>query len=666
MNNDIFNKLKLVITALIIFFFPLFFLPITQNFFVTNKLYLLGFGALTLLTISVIEFLLSRKIKWQKTEFDGPLALFVIAIALSVLITTTNKVQALLDPNLGLVAIFSLVVLYYYLVKAKQSLPIFKIISLSSLVLALITISNFFQPLKNVNLPKFWQFLKNPFFTPAGNLIDLAIFLAFVGLWQIVNLANKKRNEPEAKNLRHHLFTVVGLIFNLIGLLLTLYVIVHPQTLIKNAPSTIIVTPWRLSWYAAVEVLKNPLNALFGAGIDGFTNIFTRVKDFAYNQSPLWQINAFSVSRSALLHILTASGLFGLISFLLIFLKAKKITTNNVNKALLIFLGLIVIISPPSLTLFFVLSLGLAQINNNDPRESYSLDLVKMLPVYAGIGLISVVFVGGSFYFLGRSYAAEYIFNRALTNLQANKLKEGYQDMKQTIILNPYLEKYRLSFSQLNLAIANNLASKKKDKITNQDKQNISQAIQAAIAEAKAAVALDPTKAANWASLANLYRQILGFAKGADTWSISSFQRAIILDPQNPIYRINLGGLLYSLKNYSEASRLFEQAVGIKPNLANAHYNLAWTYYQQKKYTLAAAQMQNTLNLLDAKKNKADYDKAKKDLDKFKEMVPKKNQNVKTGPAAKQQPSQLKLPSPPPTKLKEKINLPNEASPEAK
>ena len=674
MNTNIFNKLKLTVTAVIIFFFPLFFLPITQNFFVTSKLYLLAFGALLLLGLSLVEFIFSRKIKWQKTAFDGPLMLFVVAVAFSVVITSTNKIQALLDPNLGLAVIFSLLVVYYYLVKAKDSLPIFKILASSTSILAIITITNFFQPLKNAHLPSAWQFLKNPFFTPAGNLISLALLLGFISVWQITNLANKKKTESEIRNLSHHIFAVVGLALNLVGLLLTLYVIIHPQTLVKNAPSTIVITPWRLSWYAAVEILKNPLNGLFGTGIDGFGTIFTRVKDFTYNQSTLWQINSFPVSRSALLHILTVGGLFSLIAFLLAFLKGKQILANkelaktnlNINKAILAYLVLIVLIAPPSLVLFFIVFFGLAQINDSSRDDQYALDLIKVLPVYGGIVLISFVFIIGSGYFLSRSYLSEYIFNRAINNLQQKKLKDGYQDMKQAIILNPYQEKYRLNFSQLNLAIANNLISKKKKKITNQDKQNISQAVQTAIAEAKAAVSLNPNKAANWASLADLYRQILGLAKGADGWSVSAFQRAIVLDPQNPIYRMNLGGLLYSLKNYSQARQVFGQTISLKPNWPNAHYNLAWTDYRQKNYQQAAAEMQNTLSLLDARKNKADYDKAKKDLEEFKKMLPKKQAVSSKSAVEKTQPTKLKLPSPPPTKLKEKINLPKEASPGAR
>jgi len=661
---NVFDKLRLGLVGLIVFLFPLFFLTITQSFFVTNKLYLIAFGAFTLLTISLAEFIFSRKIEWQKTSFDTPLMLFLIGVVLALVVTATNKVQALLNPNFGPIAIFSLIVLYYYMVKVKRSLPLFKILSFSSLILAIITIVSFFQPFKSVNLPASWQFLKSPFFTPAGNLINLSLFLSFVGLWQIVNLVSKKKEGTTMQNLSHHLFTVVGLILNLVGLLLALYIIIHPQAVVKNGPATIIITPWRLSWYAAVEILKNPLNALFGIGIGNFTTIFTRVKDFAYNQSPLWQTNTFSVSRSALLHILTASGLFGLISFLFLLLKAKHVAVDK-YKTLFAYLVLAVLIAPPSLVLFFIFFFGLAQIST-DLNEPYSLNLARVVPVYAGITLIGLAFVGGGFYFLGRSYLAEYTFNRAIVNLQNKKLKDGYQDMKQTIFLNPYQEKYRFTFSQLNLAIANNLASKKKDKITDRDKQNISQAIQTAIAEAKAAVTLNPKKASNWANLANLYRQILGFAKGADAWSISAFQRAIILDPQNLNYRVNLGGLLYSLKNYSQAGQVFSQAVAIKPNWANTHYNLAWTYYQQKKYQQAAAEMQNALSLLDPKRNKADYDRAQKDLNKFKEMLPKKEVPSAQKGAVKQQPPQLKLPSPPPTKLKEKLKLPKEASPEAK
>ena len=93
------------------------------------------------------------------------------------------------------------------------------------------------------------------------------------------------------------------------------------------------------------------------------------------------------------------------------------------------------------------------------------------------------------------------------------------------------MEKYHIDFSRLNLLIANNIARKDKDKITEQDRQTIAQAIQAAIAEAKNVVALNPQRSTNWENLALIYRNIINVAQGADQWTIAAYQRAIVTDP---------------------------------------------------------------------------------------------------------------------------------------
>ena len=57
--------------------------------------------------------------------------------------------------------------------------------------------------------------------------------------------------------------------------------------------------------------------------------------------------------------------------------------------------------------------------------------------------------------------------------------------------------------------IANNLAQKDPKKITEQDRQTITQAIQASISEGKTVVSLNPQKADGWQGLAVIYLNII-------------------------------------------------------------------------------------------------------------------------------------------------------------
>lgn len=657
-----------------LFIFPLFFLPFTQEFFLTNKLYFMAFSALFVLLISNIQYLISKKLSWKSLPTDLPVILFLITIGLSIIFSSPNKIQALLNSNFGLVLIFSLSILYFYLSRSPLITQLLNYLTTSSFILSLIVIVFFFQPFKNINFPQNLQFLKNPYFTPVGSQIDLAIFLGFFVLSGLIQVITQKNKEMKA-----FIFNFSLLIFNLIALSLTLYNLFRLISTNSNQLQSISITlpPFRLSWYAAIEVLKNPLTALFGVGVDNFSSVFTRVKDIAYNQSTFWQINSFVVSRSTILHILTEAGIFSLLAFaiLLFNIYQSLINTNSDNKLLLFqffYLLLIFFLFPPSLIVWFLFFVFLgalaAQIKT---AEEKIFDLSEILPLHLGVGLIwaaTIIILG---YFLGRAYASEIYFKKALDGFVKNDAKIVYDNMREAIILNPYIERYRLNFSQVNLLIANNIAAKAgqpqgKDKkpyeLTEQDRQNISQAIQAAINHAKDAIKLNPQIASHWENLAIIYRNIITTAQGADVWTISSYQRAIILDPQNPLYRLNLGGVYYSLNNYEEAVKLFEQAVALKPDWANAYYNLAWTDYKKGNYQRAVSHMQNVISLLDPKKDKTDYEKAQKELEEFKKKLPQEEQKA----TESAQPTKLSLPTPVPATLEPKIRLPQTASPEAK
>lgn len=661
-----FQKVVSFFIYTILLIFPFFFLNLTQEFFTTNKLYLLAFGGLLLLFLSVIHLLIFKKISWQKHPFDNLVLLFISAISVSVIFSSPNKIQAILNPSYGLLMMVSLAIFYFYLSRSNGAMKQLNnvVIIAASFILSLITIVFYFQPFKNVNLSQAFAFLKNPGFSPLGNQLDLAVFLGFFAVLGIAQIITRPpENEYIKTDNKSVIINFSLLTFNLIALFLTVYSLIKTQ---------IVLPPFRLSWYAALDTLKSPITALIGVGVDNFSAIFTTIKDYAYNQSPLWQVNSFNVSRSAILQILTETGLFGLLSFgLLYFVIVKQLLTKSVIKksylfiCLFVYLFICLFIFPTSLIvwfLFFVLLAIMSQQYNNGAMKQ-SINLGDLLPLYIGIVIFSLGMIGGAGYFIGRSYASEYYYKKSLDGYVNNSVQELYNNQRQAIIFNPFIEKYHLSFSQTNLLIADNLSKKNSGKISDQDRQTITQAIQASIAEAKSAVSLNSLKAANWENLALIYRNIINVVQGSDTWTISAYQRAIVLDPQNALYRIDLGGVYYSLAKYDDAANFFQQAIGIKPDYPNAQYNYAWAAFQRKDYSQAALSMQNVLNLLDPKTNKTDYDKAQKDLEEFKKMLP-----TEKAPTATQEakPGNLTLPSPPATKISPKLELPKTASPEAK
>ena len=126
-----------------------------------------------------------------------------------------------------------------------------------------------------------------------------------------------------------------------------------------------------------------------------------------------------------------------------------------------------------------------------------------------------------------------------------------------------------------------------------------------------------------------------------------------------------MGGVYYSLQKYDDALKFFEQAVSLKPDWPNASYNYAWANFQIKDYPQAVNALQATLKLVDPKLNKADYEKVQKELVEFKKMLPKEENPVDQS-GEKNQPGSLSLPTPPATQISPKLELPKDASPEAK
>ncbi|MCR4312956.1 MAG: tetratricopeptide repeat protein, partial [Candidatus Roizmanbacteria bacterium] len=390
-----------------------------------------------------------------------------------------------------------------------------------------------------------------------------------------------------------------------------------------------------------------------------------------------WQINSFAVSRSAILQIFTETGILGLLAFGLLIFSVFKLAMKQLNNetmkpfiCLFVYLIICLLIFPPSLIVWFLFFVVLGLINQT-PTDGTGFarktptDLSDLIPIYIGTVVISVGLIAGAGYFLGRSYAAEYYFKKSVDGVTNNSIKQVYDNQRQAIVLNPYIEKFRSNFSQTNLLIANNLAQKDPKKITEEDRQTITQAIQAAISEGKAVVSLNPGKADGWQNLASIYLNVINAAAGADVWTISAYQRAILADPQNPTYRVGLGGVYYSLKEYDDALRFFEQAISLKPDWPNANYNYAWANFQKQNYSQAVNAMQNTLRLLDPKLNKADYEKVQKELEEFKKVLPKEEEKPVSESEEKTQ-SDLSLPTPPTTRISPKLELPKEASPEAK
>lgn len=618
---------KLILNALV-FLFPLFFLSLTQDFFVFNKFYLLIAAVLLLLLTSAVFYLVSKKFSWVAKPLDLPILLFIASVALSTVFSSTNKIQALYNLNFGLVMLIVLGIIYFYLSRNKNNSSSFVWLRMTGMILSVVTMFFFFQPLKNIALPPAIDFLKNPLFTPMGGMLDLAVILGFFSVVGLTELITKKSFK---------IYPLISTFLPLIALSLAIY------TVVKN--DLLVLPPLSISWYAALEVMKNIKTAFIGAGIDNFSVVFTRVKDVAYNQLPVWNINAFNISRITPLHIMTEAGLLGLLSFGFLIFTTFRVALSSTKGWLpnFVYLLLVLLFFPPSLTVFFLLFLTLGLIAGQVKQSPKETDLADLPIAYIGLTVLLLIIVVGSGYFAGRLYASEYYFKKSIDSLIKQDAKDVYDNMRIARSLNPYNERFVLNFSQTNLLIADSIA--RKETVNEQDRQTIAQAVQTAISEAKELIRLNPNKSQNFENLANVYQNIIPIAQGSEAWAISSYQRAIALDPANPALRLNLGGIYYLLARYGDATNFFEQAVSLKPDWPNAHYNLAWSYYQNGEYDKATVAMENVTKLINKDVAPEDFQKASEELKNFKK--------------------ELSLPEEKAATLEPRLDLPKESAPES-
>jgi len=623
------NCKKLILTFTL-FLFPLFFLPTTQEFFITNKLYLLVFSSCLLLLLSALETIASNKLKISLTKTDLYKIFFLLAILLSTLIISPNQVQALLNPHFGFISILAILIFTFYL--QKSSLNIIKTLSLSTLILSLITIIVYFKPLDNTYLPIDLQFLRNHYFSPIGTQSDLLVFLTFMFSVEIIQLILFFRSKKVFTfTTYYYLLAIIITLFALCINIVNIYYGATEQSM-----------PIRYSWLAFTESLKNPLQALFGIGIDNLPSAFTRVKDISYNLSPLWQVRSFEVSRSSLLHLTTESGLLGLSAVVLIFLESVKSARRsqaftNYYLLLTIFSILILLIAPPSLIVFLIFFLGITTtVEHKSEQKIIDYHSKKIFANYSlvFVSIILILLFGLS---LSQAYRAEFLFKQSINSLARKDGRSMYQQQRQTILANPFIERYHLSFSQTNLLLAKDLIQKK------QQATEATEAAKIALIEAEIATKLNPQKASNWENLAVIARNFTDVVDNADLLaqarnnSFAAYEKAIVLDPQNPQYRFSLGTLNYLYGNFTEAIRSFEQAVVLKPNWANAHYNLAWALYQNQEKDKAVQELEAAISLLDKNKDKNDLAKAKQDLATMKKQSP--NSAPETFPTNSQLPT---------------------------
>lgn len=419
--------------------------------------------------------------------------------------------------------------------------------------------------------------------------------------------------------------------------------------------------PFNVSWKVSASAFRDA--PFVGTGPSTYLFNFTSYKPLEFNSLPFWNFS-FDSAHDEYLNVLGTLGILGFLSLLIfsivVLVNSKKnlsvnreVSAHDGDDASLENTGVLLPALAVSgivsvvlfaihattlvslvVTMFILAALMMAQKSIRTKVMMLSMGLkastsdnrqFDLFPV-----IIFIVFLVGAvpaLYTLYNVVLADYYHRQALTMASKNG-QETYKNLQEAEKLNPYVDLYRVDMAQTNFALANAIAAQKgptkdnpKGSLTDKDRETIQTLLGQAINESRASVALSPRSARNWEVLASIYRNISGVAQNALVYSLDSYGRAIQRDPLNPALRVNVGGIYYTIKNYDLAIRFFSDAANLKPDYANAYFNLAIALREKGDFTNAKAVADQTVKILSTNPNTPDYKVAKKLSDELQAKV---------------------------------------------
>lgn len=413
--------------------------------------------------------------------------------------------------------------------------------------------------------------------------------------------------------------------------------------------------PFSVSWKVSASAFRDA--PFFGTGPSSYVFNFTTYKPLEFNALSFWNFS-FDTAYNEYLSVLGTLGAFGvgaLILFTLVVLSAARrslmarnyegleaeespilvpaLAISGVTALLLMAVHASTLVSLV-MTLFVLASFMMAQRPVREKLMELSMGIrattsdnrqFDLFPVV--VFIVFVIIAVPVLFKTGTTVAADYYHRLALNESTKNGTLT-YQYLQKAETLNPQIDLYRVDMAQTNFALANAIAAKKgptKDNpqgsLTNQDKQTIQTLLAQAINEARVSVTLSPRSATNWEVLGSIYRNISGVAQNALAFSLDAYGQAIQRDSLNPALRVTVGGIYYAAKNYALATRFFSDAANLKPDYANAYYNLAITLRDNNDLTNAVVVAQQLVNIVSKNPKSADSQTANALLDDLKKKL---------------------------------------------
>lgn len=368
MRNQLASYLDKTIYFLLVFFAfatPLFFLPITSEFFEFNKQIFLYGAVVVLLLLWGARMIAEEQVRIVRTPLDLPIILFLAFVLFSSLLSQDQFVS-LAGPysryHHGFSSILAYVLLYFIaasnLTEKRKIVGVLAALVTGTAISALISILSAFGIYL---LPFPWT--QNKSFTTLGNPNDLAvlevltlplalglylwakdtlgrifglvsfgaIIVSFalvnllgawigLGLSVLVILAYLSRGEAQTFNLR----LLLPATLLILGIILVFLPFVR-----QSEPQKEPILPTWTSWSVATSAIGT--SPALGSGPGTFFYDFTRFKPVALNNTDLWDLR-FDRPSADFFQILATLGILGTVSYLFFLVKGGLLTLRIFQK----------------------------------------------------------------------------------------------------------------------------------------------------------------------------------------------------------------------------------------------------------------------------------------------------------------------------------------------
>ncbi|MDA1079825.1 MAG: tetratricopeptide repeat protein [bacterium] len=603
--TNLISKLSLSIFVIGVLVLILGLFPFTDNFIVHSKTYfLLAFAGVVGLLFALRSFS-KEAVSFLWTPLSLPILLFGSSMLASSLLTSSYPQESLLGMGGVFIAGSIIALLGGVILPKNTGSVLLKTLAISGVLLTASTAlqllgfgpSKLFEPMLGLALPH------TVIFNLTGSSL-VALQLLVVSVISLVVITMQSKHISK--------FTAVVLPILLIGVAL------HLWSILPGKPAAVSFPSFKASWSIALDTIREPRTALIGVGPAAYSNVYLRFKPLWVNATPNWNLQ-FSQATNAPLYLLTVGGFIGMLSWLFLLGRMAGAYKQSRSESRVVIVAALVcalmqLFLPVNVLItglqFLLLAAFLASESDRHTLfnlKAPSLSLTSeqgqatqtskaVAPIYI-VTLVFVVGFGALLFFVGKGYAAEIALHQGTLAAQNNDGIGVYNNHQRAVTINPYLDGFRRQYALTNMLLAAALSNK--TDATEAEKAQVGELMQQAVREARSATTLDPTDAQNWAVLSQIYQNMIGIAEQAEEFTIQSYIATIENDPTNPALRVSLGGIFLSQEEFAQAATLFQQATEVKPDFANAHYNLAVALVQLNQLERARAAYQQTLALID-------------------------------------------------------------------